>query len=552
MNKCAVCGRQIETNGCVTMAFSHSYEALCCKHCMHKIEHLHMYANDGDSRFESLYNDIVSNFQNSQRAAAEEELTAIYTYLKRSRSKYREACKQKVDVIQTSGSKESHYIREQDKITYTKDAKEKKKLKTKNKFRFAKSKQWLLLSCGVVLCMACVLTIIFLKPETNENNRPVSIETTVSPEILPSIAVEAVITTNESAGQPTATVTPEETVYPHVLDSLLDEQGTSSLNDLSLSNKYWRFSDKSTNFHIAGVEYNSGIGLFLETSAYEAVESGANGSGSVKYYLGEEYDTLSFDIGAESDDPTYYNANCGEARIQIIADGLMVYDSGYFGYSWTGYNQSVNLNSAKWVEINLLIRRGTGRTLNVVLGNARLSSDISSMQSSSSSAETPRDADAEKSIAGAFADDADLQTIKMDSESILSGAAACIITDCSTNGEQRFITIDYVSFYSYTDPESKVGLARCRNDSTQKSTFPVRRSAVFSMAVTDLSDESWYDHITYDMELNSYFKEVNWDTIAACYQTKTTWGEPSYFWVALDETGNVSCIWQEIDYYYAD
>ncbi len=400
--------------------------------------------------------------------------------------------------------------------------------------------------------MVCVLTIIFLKPETNENNRSVSIETTVSPEILPSIAVEAVITTNESTGQPTATVNPEETEYPYVLELLLDEQRTSAINDLSLSNKYWRFSDKSTNFHIAGVEYNSGIGLFLETSAYETLESGANGSGSAKYYLGGEYDTLSFDIGAESDDPTYYNDNCGEARIQIITDGLMVYDSGYFGYSWTGYNQLVKLNSAKWLEINLLIRRGTGRTLNVILGNAKLSLDINSMQSSSSSAETPRDAQAANLTIGEFTDDADLQTINSNAGSILSGAALCIITECSTNGKQNYITIDYVSLYNYTDPESGVGLVRCRNDSAQTSTFSVSSKAVFSMAVTDLSDDSWYDDITYDMELNNYFKEVDWDTIASCYQTQTSWGGPSYFWVSLDKNGNVECIWQEIDFYYAD
>lgn len=72
------------------------------------------------------------------------------------------------------------------------------------------------------------------------------------------------------------------------------------------------------------------------------------------------------------------------------------------------------------------------------------------------------------------------------------------------------------------------------------------------MAVTDLSDESWYDDITYDMELNGYYKEADWDTIASCYQTQTSWGSPSYFWVALDENGTVDCIWQEIEYYYAD
>lgn len=551
MNKCAVCGRQIETNGCVTMAISHSYEALCCNHCMHKIEQLRTYADDGDSRFESLYFDIVSNFQNSQRESAEEELTAIYAYLKRSRSKYREACKQKVDVIQVSESKYAHFVREHENKTSAKDVMKKQRLKTQKRFKYAKREQWLFISCGVVLCAAFALVIIFLKPETNENKRSVSIETTVSPEISPSIAVEAVPTTNESTVQPTTTVTSEETAYPYVLDSLLDEQRASSLNDLSLSSKFWRFSDKSMNFHIAGVEYNAGIGVFLETSAYEAIESGANGSGSVKYYLGGEYDTLSFDIGAESDDPTYYNANCGEARIQIVADGLMVYDSGYFGYSWTGYNQSVNLKSAEWLEIYLYIRRGTGRTLNIVLGNARLDLDINSIQSSSS-AETPGDAHAANSTIGEFPNDADLQMINSNAGSVLSGAALCIITDCSTNGKQNYITIDYVRFYNDTDPQSQVGFVRCRNDSAQTSTFPVSSSAVFSMAATNLSNDSWQEDITYDMEQNNYFKKVDWATIKSCCWTETTWGEPSYFWVALDETGNVNCIWQEIDYYYAD
>ncbi len=151
-----------------------------------------------------------------------------------------------------------------------------------------------------------------------------------------------------------------------------------------------------------------------------------------------------------------------------------------------------------------------------------------------------------------FADDTDLQRIREDSASALAGAALCIITDCSTDGEQRYITIDYVSFYNDTDPQSQVGVVRCRNDSAQTSTFPVGSDAVFSMAVTDLSDESWYENITYDMELNNYFKQVDWDTIASCYQTQTSWGGPSYFWVTLDGNGSVDCIWQEIDFYYAD
>ena len=151
-----------------------------------------------------------------------------------------------------------------------------------------------------------------------------------------------------------------------------------------------------------------------------------------------------------------------------------------------------------------------------------------------------------------FADDADVQTLEADSASALAGAALCIITDCFSSGDQRYITIDYVSFYNDTDPESKVGIVRCKNDSVLTSTFPVSNNAVFSMAVTDLSDESWYDEITYDMELNDYYKEADWDTIASCYQTQTSWGSPSYFWVALDEDGFVDCIWQEIEYYYAD
>ena len=68
----------------------------------------------------------------------------------------------------------------------------------------------------------------------------------------------------------------------------------------------------------------------------------------------------------------------------------------------------------------------------------------------------------------------------------------------------------------------------------------VRRQKSNNLELSLASDNKYSKH------MGVKFKDVK------ITQTKTTWGAPCYFWVALDEAGNVDCIWQEMDYYYAD
>jgi len=144
---------------------------------------------------------------------------------------------------------------------------------------------------------------------------------------------------------------------------------------------------KNRRFSIEGVNYNHGIGLYLNGTSAEILVNPPPGKWedtcgevSVDYQLDKAYSSISFNIGADDSEPKYFGGQDthGVARV-IISDGeseTTLYDSGWFDYTFAQYNVNVDLHGVKNLHIALQACGGNDSkyhyTLNIVLVDAKL------------------------------------------------------------------------------------------------------------------------------------------------------------------------------------
>lgn len=131
----------------------------------------------------------------------------------------------------------------------------------------------------------------------------------------------------------------------------------------------WDTDSYKNEFYISGNKYTEGIGMYLPSGKLKKDEIGTS---EVIYSVGEGYKYLSFDIGADS--KWGYSAANGTFCLSVFADGRPVYTTGWNDYKFTD-SVRLGLDSCSRLRIILEEIKGRNWTLNIVLGNLRLSAE---------------------------------------------------------------------------------------------------------------------------------------------------------------------------------
>jgi hypothetical protein len=179
---------------------------------------------------------------------------------------------------------------------------------------------------------------------------------------------------------PTPIVNTDPTVDPNAAASPTPEAPTGqtvALDGLTptttfstLYKKKWTANSYNGNFSIHGRIYESGIGMFVKSADI----SDTQGSVTATYALDGHYTQFAFDLGADDKWSTGGEASHGTYKLEIYLDEATdpVYNSDFQNNAYDAQDQTVDVTGATTMRIKLTEKKGTDGTLNVVLGDAAL------------------------------------------------------------------------------------------------------------------------------------------------------------------------------------
>ncbi|MCK5128623.1 MAG: NPCBM/NEW2 domain-containing protein [Clostridiales bacterium] len=177
--------------------------------------------------------------------------------------------------------------------------------------------------------------------------------------------------TIEITPKPTIKPTLEPTDTPVVVIEEFDyiDDLAFSMHFETLFTSNWRFENKTDPFVMNGNTYDKGLGMFIRSKNIK----GDRGTVNAAWNLNKMYHRISFDMGCEQSFGYDIEEKYGKYKIQIIADGKEIWDSGYRDYKYVLENiEIVIVENCERLELKLTQYKGTNGTLNVVLGNFRL------------------------------------------------------------------------------------------------------------------------------------------------------------------------------------
>jgi hypothetical protein len=144
---------------------------------------------------------------------------------------------------------------------------------------------------------------------------------------------------------------------------------------------------RDRHFSIEGINYNHGIGMYLNGTDAEVFVNlppgnweDTCGEVSVEYQIDGHYRAMSFNIGADDSEPRYYGSKNthGVARIKIsdAESDVVLFDTDWFDYTYAAYDVQVELADVKHMRIALQACGGNDSeyhyTLNVCIVDAKL------------------------------------------------------------------------------------------------------------------------------------------------------------------------------------
>lgn len=225
---------------------------------------------------------------------------------------------------------------------------------------FLRSKMPIIIISILVIAIVIIVSVSFSRCSTPNEDAEVS----------PSPTFEAVATATTA---PTSTPLPSPTPPIEIdLDSL--PIANDFINAYLYKTKWtagWLDGPFTTEIRT----YDSGLGMYIPSNAISKTYASVWASWTL---LGD-YDTLKFDLGVETTG-AYYNPSCGTFSIIIKADTEVVYSSGgdagsdikYKDFTFTEEGVEVNIAGCRTLTLELRQGKGTGGTLNIVLGDIRL------------------------------------------------------------------------------------------------------------------------------------------------------------------------------------
>jgi hypothetical protein len=225
----------------------------------------------------------------------------------------------------------------------------------------------------VIIAVAVFLVIMV---SGGGGKQPVAKPTT--PQITPTPSVSTTPAQVTEPGGPTPTPAPAKTAF-------LDAMNITSAQP-SVYKKAWNFHSGGTppQLTISDKHYANGLGLYIPSTTILKTQ----GTMNITCKLDDAYDTLTFDLGVDSN--LQYEAGHGQFRVQIYLDSTHynpAYDSGLNGYDFTQMGQIVKITGASSLIIKLTEVKGAKKgTINVVMGNCLLTKNGNGSPADTSSA----------------------------------------------------------------------------------------------------------------------------------------------------------------------
>lgn len=129
---------------------------------------------------------------------------------------------------------------------------------------------------------------------------------------------------------------------------------------------------------------------------------------------------------------------------------------------------------------------------------------------------------------------------------------AGVIQTTSERDGTRFIEVDYAR-WNTVDSEGVPTLLYA-NRSPGTYVLPLEKDCVISIPWPDRTSDSIWERIDDDRAKASAFYEASdWRTLCRCYAQVTdpgeSWSQPTYFFLALNGAGEVTCIWEDVYFY---
>ena len=205
----------------------------------------------------------------------------------------------------------------------------------------------------VVAILAVWLIFSLTKCKGGNTNAVVSPPSVVT---SPTLPLEDLSTASEDPS-------PSPTIEPVYLDSI-----TPATSFTGFFAEKWSARTHEGPFCIDTTVYDHGLGLTIPSTNITEEQ----GSKSVVFDVEEgKYSKLTFDLGTDKN--WCYGAEYGSFRITVsVNDGDVKYNSGTREYDYTD-TVEVDLGAdCKKITIKITQKKGTGGTLNVVMGDARL------------------------------------------------------------------------------------------------------------------------------------------------------------------------------------
>lgn len=170
-----------------------------------------------------------------------------------------------------------------------------------------------------------------------------------------------------------------------ILSSLLmessdDENTFTYIDDLPIIKQFetlfisqWNYNGKTDPFTMGSNVYTKGIAMFIPLNLFAENKSVL----SAVWRLDQEYYKVIFDMGCEQSMGFDVKEKYGIYKVIIYANNKEVWNSGYCDYDYLIKNQEVIIGTeCSEMEIELVQYKGTDGTLNVILGNFRLFSNL--------------------------------------------------------------------------------------------------------------------------------------------------------------------------------
>ena len=179
----------------------------------------------------------------------------------------------------------------------------------------------------------------------------------------------------ESSSSPDANASPEPTIGVQELEELIEDRYVY-IGDVPISTDcntlhidHWSLNGTMDPFLMNSTVYEKGIGIFVPTISIPL----RRGFVSATWSLDKKYQKISFDMGCEETVSYGDEEKFGIYKIEIFADDLFIWDSGYHDYEYVLEDQQIVIGEdCEQLTIVLIQLKGNNNTLKVVLGNFKL------------------------------------------------------------------------------------------------------------------------------------------------------------------------------------